>query len=260
MSFNINGFFKHLYVSCSSKLIFLYFMQTIDVLTAQNVRITYRIAGLGDRILAFIIDSLLVFAYIFTIFYSLIQLEVESTVPYIAAYIPVFFYHFLCEFFMNGQSIGKKQLNIRVVMLDGSRPSFSSYLVRWIMRLIDIPFYGIVAIFTILFSKKGQRLGDILAGTSVIKLTDTDRLSSNPLKQTFSDSHQVEFPEVSRLTDSDIDLIDKAIAFNKAQNDSGPMDLLAQKLKEKMGINCDWSTNNFLDRIKKDYHHLNSQG
>ena len=83
---------------------------------------------------------------------------------YLIVNLPTTFYSLIFEIAMNGQTPGKYLNKIRVVKIDGSKPTLGSYLTRWLLRIIDIWFFtGSVAVFTILFNGKGQRLGDIAA-------------------------------------------------------------------------------------------------
>ena len=236
-------------------------MQSVKVRTSQNVLIDYKIASLGDRIVAFIIDYLVLMAYLFLCVMVLTTNDVNSYVPYVIIFIPFLLYHLLCEVFMDGQSIGKRQMNIKVIKLDGSRPSLGAYLIRWVLRPIDnfIGMYGAVAIVTYLISGKGQRLGDLAAGTTVIKLTKQARMAASPLKERFEDDYAPEFQEVIRLTDKDMDLIARALEVNLKLANNEPAMVLAEALKKKMGISTDMPPIKFLHTIKKDYNHLTSR-
>ena len=113
-------------------------MQKIKIQTTQNVAIEFVLAGLGSRILAYLIDSLIVGVYLIAVFWGYLStIDSEpSTVILILLFLPSFLYHLLCETLLNGQSVGKRQMNIRAVRLDGSPPGFSAYLPRWLLRLI----------------------------------------------------------------------------------------------------------------------------
>src|SRR5690606_6486216 len=128
---------------------------------------------------------------------------------------PPFFYHLLCEIFMNGQSIGKRQMKIRVVKLDGSSPGIGSYLLRWILRPIDISlFSGGIAILSIAITRHNQRLGDLAAGTTVVK---TDVRQDFPVFAV-EENYTPSFPEVVSLSDADIEVIQRVL---KVYRDSG---------------------------------------
>lgn len=63
----------------------------------------------------------------------------------------------------------QKLINIRVVKVDGSTPSIGSYLLRWLLFPIDGPITSGLGLLVVLLNKNNQRLGDLAAGTMVIK-------------------------------------------------------------------------------------------
>ncbi|HID19610.1 MAG TPA: RDD family protein [Methanophagales archaeon] len=69
----------------------------------------------------------------------------------------------------SGQTLGKKIMSIKVIKENGDQPTFSDALIRTILRIIDgIAFY-LVGLIVILVSEKKQRIGDMAAGTIVVK-------------------------------------------------------------------------------------------
>ena len=71
---------------------------------------------------------------------------------------------------MNGQSVGKRILKIKVISLDGSQPSIGQYFIRWLFRLVDFALTAQVGgLICVAVSKNKQRIGDIVAGTTLIK-------------------------------------------------------------------------------------------
>ena len=81
------------------------------------------------------------------------------------------FYHLAFEVLNNGQSPGKRIMNIKVVTLHGRTPKAQDYFLRWIFRLLEITgCLGVVAILYISSTEKNQRIGDLLAQTTVVKL------------------------------------------------------------------------------------------
>ncbi|MCL4278267.1 MAG: RDD family protein [Ignavibacteriaceae bacterium] len=133
-------------------------MSTIEIQTTQNVNIEYPVANIGDRVVAAIIDSLIMLGYFISIIFLyiwILDLTEGSGLYFPVAYfiilfLPVFFYHLLCETFLNGQSFGKKIMKMRVVKLDGTQAGIGSYFLRWILTLIDYSFFGAVGIITIM--------------------------------------------------------------------------------------------------------------
>ncbi|MGZ4000423.1 MAG: RDD family protein, partial [Mucilaginibacter sp.] len=163
-------------------------MKTIKITTTQNIDIEYEVASLGDRFLARIVDAgvmlgvyyILYMVVIVFFFSQLDSIGREGGVPvFLIVLLIIFslvyiFYDLVCEVFFNGQSIGKYAIKLRVVSLDGARPSISQYLLRWVFRIVDFTTtggLGAVAIISVAVSEKKQRIGDIVAGTIVIKTT-----------------------------------------------------------------------------------------
>lgn len=82
--------------------------------------------------------------------------------------------------FNHGQSFGKKLINIRVVKVDGSTPSIGSYLLRWLLFPIDGPITSGLGLLVVLLNKNNQRLGDLAAGTMVIKEKNYRKIPCQP--------------------------------------------------------------------------------
>lgn len=159
-------------------------MEEFQIETAQNVGIQQNVANLGDRMLAYLLDSLIIGLYFFVMIMVMVSLDLEMSdfwALWLLVSLPAFLYYVLLETFWNGQTVGKYTMKTRVVKLDGSKPSFANYFVRWILRIVDVSLTsGGLAVLTILIKGNGQRVGDIAAGTTVIsekvKLTINDTL------------------------------------------------------------------------------------
>ena len=246
-------------------------MQTIEVQTSQNVNIEYPIASIGDRVAAGAIDYLIMIGYfvgMILIFTIIIQATQGSEIYFPTAYfiilfLPVFFYHFLCETFLNGQSFGKKIMKTRVVKLDGTQAGIGSYFLRWLIAPIDIYMtYGSVGIITMLVNGKGQRIGDLAAATTVVKLKTAVKLEDTILKVTPAD-YQVRFPQVKLLTDKDVAVIKEVIDMGYKFPDAMKYEQILSKTKavveKKTGIESTLRARTFLDIVLKDYNFLNNE-
>ncbi|MGB3464228.1 MAG: RDD family protein [Cyclobacteriaceae bacterium] len=242
-------------------------MSVIHIQTTQNVTIDYQLAGLGNRIVAFLIDLLVLAAYCFLMVILLSIFGISSAfggsaivVFYIGFLIlPVLFYDLICEVYFNGQSIGKKSMNIRVIRIDGSKPSIGSYLIRWATRLIEgiIVGYGIIPIVTIAVSEKGQRLGDIMAGTTVIKTNKKVKVFRNPLDLIQErENYEVKYPEVINLSDSDIRIIKEAVNTFRKNRRREPIDAVTRKVEDLLNVRNTDVPIEFLTRIVSDYNFL----
>ena len=156
---------------------------------------------------------------------------------------------------MNGQSIGKKILNIKVVKLNGAQATLGGYLLRWILWPLDTFFYGGIAILCITIGGKGQRLGDITAGTTVIKLKKSGFLQNHTLND-LDVNYTPVFLVADQLTPEYIKLINLAIKAKLEMLDDKPVEAITTKTKSKLNISTDLPDLKFLHTIIKDYHHL----
>ncbi|HSP87285.1 MAG TPA: RDD family protein [Ignavibacteriaceae bacterium] len=213
-------------------------MQKISIETTQNVTIDYDIAGIGDRVIAGLLDFLIMFGYLIGIiilltFFDQINLGFEFGIAiWIILYLPVFFYDFLCEIFMDGQSFGKKARKIKIIKMDGSQPTIGSYFLRWILKPIDVYFtYGSVGIITLFINGKGQRLGDLAANTTAIKMKQTLRFEDTVFYN-IPENYDLKFPQVSLLNDNDIRVIKDVINLNNRKIETLVYEKILTKTKE----------------------------
>lgn len=232
-------------------------MENVNINTSQNVQISYSLASLGDRIFAYLIDSFVMVSITIVLILSLSLTNLLQSSPFlvILAIIPAFFYHLIMEVTQNGQSIGKKSMQIKVVKLNGAQATLSGYLLRWLIWPIDTFFYGGVAILCIIIGGKGQRLGDIAAGTTVIKLKKSGFLKDHTLS-TLDESYTPVFVTADQLSAGHIELINKAIKAKLEMLDNRPVEAIANKTKSQLEITTDLPDLKFLHTIMKDYHHL----
>jgi uncharacterized RDD family membrane protein YckC len=235
-------------------------MQTIKVRTTQNVFIQYPIASAGDRIIAHILDRIVLALYSVAIIVGLIKFEIDAWWLYIILIaVPWVFYNLCFEIFMNGQTPGKRLMTIQVVRLDGTQPSVGDYFLRWIFGFIDFYFMsGLIAVITIIAGGKGQRLGDMVAGTSVAKLIGEREITANEVFITPEDIYVPTFPQVVQLGARDIEVIQKALDANRTFGNDQPLMLVTEKIKALLGIETDLPPAKFLYTIVKDFNHFAS--
>ncbi len=159
------------------------------LLSPEKVEIRYEIAGLGSRALAAVLDDLLVLLINAVVLLTLTLLEdtlrvVTNLISLIGegwalasliffAYISWFAYYILFEIWWNGQTPAKRAFGLRVIRLDGTPAPPGAILTRELVRLVDaLPLcllgYNVAGLVAF-FNPYGQRLGDMLAGTFVIK-------------------------------------------------------------------------------------------
>ena len=235
-------------------------LEGININTTQNVLITYAPAGVGPRLLATLLDSLFKIAFVFLCIFiaglsGLFNNPDELLIVILAVlfFIPLVFYNLLMEQFFNGQSLGKKIMKIKVVKLDGTQPQFGAYLIRWVLRIIDINlFNGVIALLTVALTEKSQRLGDMAAGTTVISLKQKVNLQNTILYRTTSD-YKIVFNEVSKLSDKDVGIIKDVFDHCTRNSDYIGLKQLALKIKQKMGVTTSMPDSQFIKVVLLDY-------
>ncbi|HKW46042.1 MAG TPA: RDD family protein, partial [Gemmatimonadaceae bacterium] len=160
--------------------------QTVDVETPELVVFSYTIAGVGSRALAAVIDSFVIIALIFSLLLTLAGFASTQAptgpkpgvfdawglaIMAIAIFCVQWGYYIVFEGVFDGQTLGKRLLRLRVVRDGGYSVNFGASAIRNLVRFIDLqPFgtYG-VGMLSVIFSKQGKRLGDIVAGTIVVR-------------------------------------------------------------------------------------------
>lgn len=238
-------------------------MDQFQIETAQNVRIEQPIAFIGERLLAYVIDYFIKITYIILVFWLLAQLELGSFVSewvfYLVVALPAMLYSLVLETLNHGQTVGKELLSIRVVRLDGSRPVFGNYFVRWIMRIADIFLSsGALAVLMIVFGGKGQRLGDLAAGTTVISMRRKVGLPS-VLAEDLPAGYVPSFPQVTVLTDADMDSIRRIYKQALSEGKFPLISELEKKIVALTGIQHSMTPMEFVKTVIWDYLYYTSQ-
>jgi hypothetical protein len=153
----------------------------------------------------------------------------------------------------NGRTLGKLLLKMRVVKVDGSPVHWSNYLVRWMLRLVDIwIFLGAIGILSILFSEKRQRLGDAAAGTVVISTKRKTNVSHTILEEV-ADTYVPVFTNVTVLTDKDVRLIKDTYRIAKNSKDYKTMKALRVRVESILASESELYDAQYLDTVLKDY-------
>ncbi len=179
-------------------------MDPLRVRTAQNVDLAFATAGLGDRILAFLVDIAIVIAYFFLALQLLSAVGGFNTTTWVLMQLPPLAYHLAFEVFFEGQTPGKRVRKIRVARLDGAQPTLGQYVLRWLLRFLDVTLSaGLVAVVSIGVTKHAQRLGDLAAGTTVVKVRRRVRLAEVRYARPEAGYVPV-FPQAERLADADV--------------------------------------------------------
>ena len=274
-------------------------MGAIKVPTNFNIELDFEVPEFYRRLIALLIDILIQY------FYLRIAGEVFDSIQGNRDYfdndsghnmwavnwlllLPIMFYHFVLEITMNGQSIGKKILGLRVVDEFGGKPSFSQFIIRWLLRLSDVwivillfyiislmangGFDNVQTVLIVLFglgflvtdivlvvsSKKGQRIGDILAKTILIR-TNTKGNIEDTVFVEVADSYVPSFPQIMQLSDKDINAIKSILETARKKGDFNMAEAASHKIKAHLRIESSMSPFDFLEVLLKDYNYLSTK-
>jgi uncharacterized RDD family membrane protein YckC len=197
----------------------------------------------------------------------------------LALLLPVMFYYLLFELLMNGQSPGKKIFNIKVVSLNGYKPTYIQYLNRWIFRLMDTGFitifffgmfgdwiYGMIfllanlaSIIYLINSKKEQRIGDVISNTVVIRLNSSVKISDTIFTEIEDVNYQVKYPNVVKLSDRDISIIQNALKNAERTHRYETLWNIVDKLQPVINAPAGDDPYYFLHVLIRDYNYLTTK-
>jgi uncharacterized RDD family membrane protein YckC len=161
----------------------------LSIVTPEGVVVDLTLAGLGSRIVAQAIDTLikLTITFVFGVAIGVSGVDVGSDPTLLVVGFIIFntalsmLFDVAFEVLQTGRTPGKRAVGIQVVMIGGAPVSFVPSFIRNVMRLIDaLPTFYLVAIISVLVSSRNQRLGDLTAGTIVIRDRETARMATAP--------------------------------------------------------------------------------
>ncbi len=236
-------------------------MRTVTVNTSNNVSIDYELATVQQRIMAFVVD-----AVILIVWSIIVQVMSKGFASYKAAVLqsllmlPAMTYSLWCEAFLGGQTIGKRTSGLKVVRLDGRPASFNECFQRWVFRLLDIYItLGSMAVLFISSGIRAQRMGDILAQTVVINLNPRHSLQIGDLL-TMDERKEGENRLAGVLRYNDDDMLTVKLAldrYKKFRNDAHQKIIikLTDKISAQMGIERSKikDEHGFLKKVLQDY-------
>jgi uncharacterized RDD family membrane protein YckC len=140
------------------------------------VRFSFRLAGPAQRAAAYLIDHLVRAAVltVFALFVGVSGAVVNASgagmgLALLALFLVEWGYYVVCERFMNGRSIGKRMLELRVIRSDGLPIGFAESVLRNLLRAADfLPFGYAIGVLVASFDPRFRRLGDLAASTMVV--------------------------------------------------------------------------------------------
>ena len=152
-----------------------YRSNTLVIRTPEGISFSLLLAGPAARFLAWAVDL----AFIFVIgsflskmlsVFGLLSMDISRALVFLMYFGVSIGYGIVLEWFLRGQTLGKRLLRLRVMDEQGLRLQFSQVVIRNLMRFVDsLPFLYLVGGVACLVSTRAQRLGDYVANTIVIR-------------------------------------------------------------------------------------------
>jgi uncharacterized RDD family membrane protein YckC len=155
-------------------------VESARMVTPEAVALEFRTANLGSRILAYLVDMVVVVGGILVGLFAVALLGQASDVvvpdwvalTLVLVLLPAWWlgYFIAFETLWRGRTLGKAALGLRVVTGEGAPVRFRHAAIRGLLGLVDFLLLGgFLAVVFILFTKDNQRLGDLVAGTLVLR-------------------------------------------------------------------------------------------
>lgn len=153
----------------------------VTIETPEHIQVHYELAGIGSRALAglfdFMLQALATMLLVWGLVWLGVALKLQDVMGVVGAviigsvgFLAFTVYYVIAEMLTGGQSPGKRMAGLRVISVDGRPLTFTQSLVRNIIRVVDmIPLFYSVGLIAVFLSQRAQRLGDMVAGTIVVK-------------------------------------------------------------------------------------------
>jgi uncharacterized RDD family membrane protein YckC len=237
------------------------------------------IAPFIKRLFAWLIDLVIIIAWI-VIMDKLFRIgrdylwELPAWQDFVIGLLPLLYFP-LTEIFLNGQTVGKKSMQIKVITIDGGNPSISQFIIRWLFRLIDFPLLILLGIMAgefpwwstiFLFGGIGcviatpytQRIGDIVAGTILIDTRNRTSWQDTVFTE-LTDDYQPRYAQVMQLSDKDINTLKGIISAVRKKRDYDLSIRIAARIRSKLHIEDDQDSLEFLQTLLKDYNYYSTR-
>jgi uncharacterized RDD family membrane protein YckC len=253
-------------------------MLLVKLDTGFNIEVEFALSPFHRRFFAWLIDVTIQGTYLYLgakLLNGLVSIDWDSQIWGVVLYLlPFIFYHLISEIMMNGQSVGKMVMQIKVMTMQGGEPSISQYLIRWLFRIIDFPillfagtlsgystWWVVLFIFAglicVIATPNSQRVGDLVAGTILIDLKKRTSWQDTVFTEVES-TYQPRYPQVMQLSDRDINTLKNIIETVKKRNDYDLSIKIAYRIQSKLKMNSDQDSLEFLQTLLKDYNYYST--
>jgi uncharacterized RDD family membrane protein YckC len=271
-------------------------MSGVRIATNFNIDIEFTAPPFHRRLLAWVLDIVVLVFYVVVAsrfldwLYRQMDFSEKSNVMRWAVsllfILPFLLYHVVMEATMNGQSIGKRIMGIKVISENGGRPSLGQLIIRWLIRTSDYMLIAIIVVIIVASSygltpdaemyaalggavtlllidlvlvnvRKQQRLGDILAHTVLINTKQNEKITDTVFLDV-GEGYVPRYPQIMQLSDRDMNALKGIIDTARLHNDHNMAQVAAEKIKAHLNIDTTLDPEDFLEVLLKDYNYLSS--
>lgn len=196
--------------------------------TPEAVTIAVDVAGLGSRMIAWLIDTVIQLLILVPILIGVgagdlsgsVELVVLSLVVFLIfwGYFPIF------ELSWQGRTPGKRAQRLRVVLTDGQPAGAAAIMVRNLIRILDVFIFPFLAVISMIVTTRAQRLGDLAAGTMVVR---EGKLTA-PRPLSLPDRSDLPTVDATGLSEREYDVIRSFLVRRSSLDPSARLRLAAQ--------------------------------
>ena len=232
-----------------------------DITTGNFVCIEQTPATVGDRIFGRIIDLIALSVYFYAVTAFLFWLPMDGTSMWqrvlvlIILYVPAIGYTFLSELLFGGRTLGKYIMKTRVVMADGSSPTMGALLLRYVCEMVDI-WMGCIGLVFIIGTRRHQRLGDLAAGTMVVRTEDMSHMRISISEFAYARrGYTPTYANATLLSPRQADILRRTVSYGDKAGEARTYSLAAKVAHLLSLPGYQWQTDclEFLRTVLNDY-------
>ncbi len=246
-----------------------------SISTPENVDLHLELAGLGNRLLAGIIDQticIIIFTIMGLAAWGVFTLVSMSAMPghvkniaygfiimvlIFGTFIIHFGYHMFFEGTWQGQTPGKRVAQIRVIEQNGQPVTWPAVIIRNLVRVIDTGLI-LIGILAIMIDNNERRFGDLAAGTVVVRERNSELLTTAKDDLDLENARAVdaEMLDIGRITPQEYEILVSFLKRRKTMSKK-QRPVVAAKLmehfKQKLSDDGDRSAEDYLERLYQAY-------
>lgn len=214
----------------------------VTISTPEGIELNLTLAGVGSRFVSALVDftiQILLIVALFLVFWASDLGGYGAAAYAIFSFVVVFGYDVFFEVLASGRTLGKRWNGLRVVRTEGAPITFFPSVIRNVLRLVDfLPFGYLVGIVSVLVTRRNQRLGDLAAGTLVIRERRTRAVEEAPLDTSMASRTEAAVLDTSAVTADELAAIRHFLARRHDIDHDARRELahtMAERLRPKIG-------------------------